>query len=101
MGRHTFKGNYIPVRPTIQAHNIAAIKLIQNPQFFRKSKHIDIRYMFIRDTYEKKEINYEYVPTEKQAADYLTKALARHTFEVQKRLSCLQAWPHSQKQSYA
>ena len=55
--------------------NSSAIKLIKNPQFHQRSKHIDVRYHFLRDLYEKGEINLSYVKTDDQIADILTKAL--------------------------
>lgn len=41
-----------------------------------RSKHIDIQYHFIRNRYLRQEIDLEFVPTDQQKADMLTKALA-------------------------
>lgn len=36
--------------------NESAIKLVKNPEFHQRSKHIDIRYHYIREKYEEREI---------------------------------------------
>ena len=50
--------------------------------FHDKSKHIEIRYHFIRDCAQKGVVKLEYVSTDKQVADILTKSLPRgkHVF---------------------
>ena len=57
--------------------NQSAIALIKNPEHHERTKHIAIRYHFIRDIYEAGTIELEYVPTGDQVADVLTKALGR------------------------
>jgi hypothetical protein len=47
-----------------------------------RTKHIDVRYNFKRDNVEKGNIDLIHVPTEKQFADILTKALDQATFAV-------------------
>ena len=49
--------------------------------FHDKTKHIEIRYHFIRDMVQKGVVKLKYVPTEEQVADVLTKPLARVKFE--------------------
>lgn len=41
----------------------------------KRSKHIDIRYHYIREKYNANEIQLEYVPSENNVADILTKCL--------------------------
>ena len=41
--------------------NQSAIKLAKNPVFHKRSKHIAIKYHFIRDKVENKEFNFEFV----------------------------------------
>lgn len=60
--------------------NVSAIKVVKNPELHQHSKHIDIKYYFVRDLYEKGEINVEYVNTDEQTADVFTKALAKPRF---------------------
>jgi len=59
----------------------SAISIIQNPVQFSKTKHIEIRYHFIRDCYEKGKIEVKYVPTANQIADVFTKPLDTSTFQ--------------------
>ena len=59
---------------------MSAIKLIKNPEFHQRSKHIDVKYHFIRNLYEKGEINVKYVRSEEQAADVFTKVLTKPRF---------------------
>ena len=62
--------------------NQSAIKLIKNPVFHKRTKHIDVQYHFIREKFEEKEFELEYVNTDEQIADILTKALIgkRHKY---------------------
>ena len=60
---------------TLFIDNMSAIKLIKNPEFHQRSKHIDVKYHFIRNLYGKGEIDVKYVRSEAQAADVFTKAL--------------------------
>lgn len=61
--------------------NKSAIDLAKNPVFHERSKHIDIRYHFIRECMERGEIIVKHISTERQRADVLTKALATVKFE--------------------
>jgi hypothetical protein len=45
-----------------------------------KTKHIEVRYHFLRDNVEKGNIDLIHVPSEKQLADILTKPLDQSTF---------------------
>jgi hypothetical protein len=47
-----------------------------------RTKHIEVRYHFLRDNVEKGNIDLIHVPTEKQLADILTKPLAKLHFLV-------------------
>lgn len=69
------KENYV-----LYIDNMSAIKLIKNPEFHQRSKHIDVKYHFVRDLYKNGEINVKYIRTEEQIADVFTKALAKPRF---------------------
>jgi len=43
----------------------------------RDSKHIEIRYHFIRDWVQRGAVQLEYIPTDEQIANILTKSLPR------------------------
>ena len=66
---------------TIYEDNQAAICLSKNPQGHGKSKHIDIKYHYIRDQVHNRTIELKYCPTENMVADMLTKGLAKERFE--------------------
>ena len=65
----------------IYCDNQSCIKLFENPVFHDKSKHIDIKYQYIRDMVEKGDVKLQYVSTDEQVADVLTKPLSRVKFE--------------------
>ena len=62
--------------------NTSTIHMIKNANQHSKTKHIDIRYHFLRDHYEKGDIDIDYVSTDFQLADIFTKPLdyARFSF---------------------
>ncbi|KAK6119598.1 hypothetical protein DH2020_046661 [Rehmannia glutinosa] len=65
----------------IMCDNTSAIAITQNPMLHSRTKHIDVRYHFIRDHVEKKDITLEYISTDKQLADIFTKPLCESRFE--------------------
>ena len=69
--------------------NKAAIKLAENPEFHKRTKHIDIQYHYIRDQVKQKRVDVQYVPTKLQLADFLTKNVRREIFEDLKNLANL------------
>lgn len=60
--------------------NQSAIRLVRNPEFHKRSKHIDVRYHFIREKYEEKQFKLEYISTNEMIADIFTKPLAKDRF---------------------
>ncbi|GKD64910.1 putative ribonuclease H-like domain-containing protein [Tanacetum coccineum] len=58
----------------IYIDNEITICIVKNPVYHSKTKHIDIRYHFIRDAYEKKLIQVLKIHTDDNVADLLTKA---------------------------
>ena len=67
-----------PIR--LQGDNHGAIKLAQNPITHNRSKHIDIRHHFVRDLVEREVIQLQYIPTDQNIADILTKVLGHPKF---------------------
>ena len=60
----------------ILCDNQSCIKMTEKPVFHDKSKHIEIRYLYIRDMIQKGAIKIEYVSTDEQVVDVLTKPLS-------------------------
>ncbi|WVZ92975.1 hypothetical protein U9M48_039002 [Paspalum notatum var. saurae] len=67
--------------PILRIDNKSAIELAKNPVFHSRSKHIDIKFHFIRDCVERKQVVLEQVGTEQQLADVFTKPLGKNNFE--------------------
>ena len=65
----------------IYCDNQGAIALAKNPQFHARTKHIDIQHHYVREQVTAGTVALEYVPTDQQVADGLTKALPRDKFE--------------------
>ena len=57
------------------------MKLSENLVFHDKSKNIEIKYHYIRDMVQRGVVKLQYVATNDQIADVLTKTLARVKFE--------------------
>jgi hypothetical protein len=58
----------------------SALALAKNPILHERSKHIRVRYHFIRDYLEEGSIKTGYINTKDQLADLLTKPLGRIRF---------------------
>jgi hypothetical protein len=61
--------------------NQSCIKLTVNPEFHQRTKHIDVRYHYVREAVRKGFINLTYVHTKANVADVLTKAMPKVEFE--------------------
>jgi len=68
-------GFNLDVQIKIYVDNVSIINLANNPVFPQRSKHIDIRYHFLRHQVGKNMIKLEYCRSEYQIADILTKPL--------------------------
>ena len=64
-----------PLPITIYADNQSAIALSKNPEFHARTKHIDTAYHFQRQKIREGVVEIVYIPTDKMAADGLTKPL--------------------------
>ena len=60
--------------------NKAAISMTKNPMFHSWTKHIEIRFHFIRELIAKEEFSLSYRSTHEQWVDVLTKALSKEKF---------------------
>ena len=55
--------------------------MARNPAHHTRTKHIDIKYHFVREVVQRKEITLMFCPTNKMIADVLTKGLAKEKFQ--------------------
>jgi hypothetical protein len=61
--------------PIILVDNQGSLKLAENPEFHKRTKHIDIIYHFIRECINDNKLKVGYIPTKEQLADGFTKGL--------------------------
>jgi hypothetical protein len=61
--------------PKLKVDNKSAIALMKNPVHHDRSKHIDVKFHFIRECCDRKLTDIEFVGTEFQLGDILTKVL--------------------------
>ena len=70
--------------------NTSAISISKNPVMHSKTKHIPIKYHFLREQVAEKNIKVEYVGTKEQVEDIFTKPLPREAFEyIRQRLGVI------------
>ncbi|KRZ26987.1 Retrovirus-related Pol polyprotein from transposon TNT 1-94 [Trichinella pseudospiralis] len=72
-------------KPILFADNMGAVKLSKNPEFHKRSKHIDVRFHFVREKYNEGKIDIQHIDSENQKADILTKALPKTRFQNLRR----------------
>ena len=65
----------------VYCDNTSAINISKNPVQHSRTKHIDIRYHFIRKLVENKTVVIEHVAIKNQLADIFTKALDSSRFD--------------------
>jgi hypothetical protein len=69
----------------VSEDNQSCISLAKNPGNHKRTKHIDVKYHFLRDLVANRVIRLEYVPSEAMVADLLTKHLGRPKTELFRR----------------
>jgi hypothetical protein len=72
--------NAEPETVKLNCDNQGAIALSKDNKFHAHTKHIDIRYHFIREAVEDGKLAVAYIPTEDNPADVFTKALPKAKF---------------------
>lgn len=61
--------------PILQVDNSAAVRLAQNPEFHRRTKHIAIKHFFVREKVIERKLDIKQISTTEQVADIMTKPL--------------------------
>lgn len=75
----------------IYCDNTSSIKLSRNPVMHRRTKHIDVRYHYIRDLTNQEVVKLVFCGTEEQVADIMTKPIKLETFMKLRSLLGMQA----------
>ncbi|RVW59737.1 Retrovirus-related Pol polyprotein from transposon TNT 1-94 [Vitis vinifera] len=74
--------NQVQTSPTvIYCDNVSAIKLSKNPVMHGRSKHIDVRFHFLRDLIKDEVVELLQCSTHEQIADIMTKPLKLEAFQ--------------------
>lgn len=81
-----FSNNETVINTHLFIDNQSTIKLIENQSNTKASKHISIKYHYIKDIINKKLVSISYVPTEENVSDILTKSLPaiKHMYFINK-----------------
>ena len=69
----------------IMCDNISAVSISKNPVFHGRTKHIKIKYHFIREVQQSNEVLLVHCSSENQLADIFTKTLPMERFEALKQ----------------
>jgi hypothetical protein len=65
---------------TIYCDNTAAIDVAKDPKYHGKTKHIKMRYHYIREAITEQDVILKHISTNSMVADPLTKPIARDVF---------------------
>ena len=65
----------------VHCDNQSAIHLVKNQIYHARTKHIDVRYHFVREILEEGEIQIQKIPTTKNPADMMTKVVTAIKFQ--------------------
>lgn len=68
---------HCPDKIVINGDNLGALHLVKNPVYHNRTKHIDIRYHYIRDVFENGLIDLKYCNSSENIADIFTKNLPK------------------------
>jgi len=68
-------------QPVLFIDNQSTIRLVKNLEFHKTTKHIGVRYHFIREKYEDGQFQLQCIEMEDQIADILTMPLVKELFE--------------------
>src|SRR5436190_8715211 len=75
---------------TLHNDSMSAIDYLKDCKFHGRTKHIKIKYYFIR--YKKDEVQHSYMPTSDMFADPLTKPLVVDLFKTHVKAMGLRRW---------
>lgn len=87
----------IPDPVTVYTDSQSCMSMIANHKFSHRTKHIDIKFHFVREQVLSGKIQLKYVPTDGNIADMMTKPLGRVKIEMLRQLAGLD---HTVKQHH-
>jgi hypothetical protein len=64
----------------LKCDNKGTIQIAKHSTDFQRSKHIDIKYLFVREHMNNDDVKIDYIPTDRNMADILTKPLGTQPF---------------------
>ena len=80
--KHLLKGMKEEITKLVILYcNTSAINISKNPVMHVKTKHIAIKYHYVRVLVEDKQVKMEYIHTKEQIADIFTKPLPKDTYQ--------------------
>ena len=83
----------------IHCDNQSCIKISEIPVFHDHSKHMEMRYHYLRDMVQRRATSLRYVPTDEQTANVLTKPLSKTKFEYfQDKLGVVENAPLAERE---
>ena len=77
---------------TIYCDSMATLAYAKDPKYHGRTKHINVRFNFIRDIVAQIEVILEHIPTSRMVADPLTKPIARDVYLTHVRAFGLRRW---------
>jgi len=78
---------------TIHADNNGAIAISTNDKNHRRTKYIDVWHHFVKERTKADEVNFKYIPSASNMADFLTKPLPRDA--IQRTITILDLGPQN------
>ena len=64
----------------ISCDSPAAIAYTKDPKFHAKTKHIDIKFNYVKDMVARKEVNVKYIATKEMVANPFTKPISNEAY---------------------
>lgn len=80
----------VPEPITVYTDSQSSMDMVENEKFSNRTKHIDTKFHYVKEAVNDKEIILEYVRTDENVADMLTKPLGTIKIEALRRLAALQ-----------
>ena len=68
--------------PKLHVDSASAVKLSKNPEYHKRTKHIEIRHFFVRGKQLNGEISVQHIDGKSNVSDIMTKVLDRGRFET-------------------